>query len=118
MKLSDYKNEDALDLLADLLEPVAEIAADTEVVEAFKGKTKLEAIKIAIKKHKKEVVEILARIENTPVEEYSFNVFTLPLKVLEILNDKDLLDFFAMQGQIVGENVSGSAMGNTKADEK
>ena len=35
-KLSEYKNEDALDLLADILEPVAHIFADKDFVNKLK----------------------------------------------------------------------------------
>ena len=38
MKISDVKNEEALDLLADILEPASEIIADEEVKKAYKNK--------------------------------------------------------------------------------
>lgn len=99
MKLSEIKNEEALDLLGDLLEPVAEILADPKVKEMFGGKP----IKLAsyiIKTHKTEIIQILARMDGVPVEEYTCNVFTLPVKVLELLNDENLKELFTLQAQM------------------
>lgn len=96
MKLSEVKNEEALDLLGDLLEPVAAILSDPKVKELFGGKP----IKLAsyiIKNHKKEVLQVLARMDGIPVEEYSCNVFTLPVKVIELLNDESLKELFTSQ---------------------
>lgn len=101
MKLSEVKNEEALDLLGDLLEPVAEILADPKVKELFGGKP----IKLAsyiIKNHKSEVLQVLARMDGVPVEDYSCNVFSLPVKVIELLNDENLKELFTSQAQKIG----------------
>lgn len=120
MKLSEYKNEDALDLLADILEPISEIFADDEVkkLSLDKSTTKMKIVQYLLKNHKKPIIQIMARIDSVPVEEYEANVFTLPKKLLEILNDKELADFFGSQGQNVVKNISGSAMANTEETEK
>lgn len=119
-KLSEYKDEEALDVLADLLDPMISILADSELKDAFNSsENKIAVVKIAIKNHKKEVMEILATLEGIPVEEYHCNIFTLPVKCLEILNDKELVDFFNMQAQEMNsENASGSAMVNIKERRK
>lgn len=119
MKLSDFKGENALDLLADIIEPAAEILGDKEIAELYNGGWKKAAIvKIAIKKHKKEVIEILAAMDGVPVEEYSCNVLTLPLKLLEILNDKEFMELFTFAGQTGGAKSSGSPTENTEANEQ
>ena len=112
MKLSEYKNEDALDLLADLMEPATELLADEELRKVFKEKSRLEAIKHAIKNHKRAVLEILARIDGKSVDEYECNVLTIPIKAIEIINDRDLIDFFRSQGQNEDESSFGPAMEN------
>ena len=112
MKLSEYHGEEALDLLADLIEPAGEIMSDKEIGEVFK-KNRFKAIGMAIKNHKKAVMQIMAAMDGVPVDEYKFNVFTLPLKILEILNDPDLIQFFTYQGQTGDANSSGSVSGNT-----
>ena len=95
MKLSEYKNEQALDILADILEPSAKIFSDKDVKKAFETGDKIKGIKAAIKTHKSEIIEILAVLDGVPVAEYECNVLTLPVKLLEILNDTDLTSFFS-----------------------
>lgn len=95
MKLSEYKNEQALDILADILEPSAKIFSDKDVKKAFETGDKIKGIKAAIKTHKSEIIEILAVLDGVPVAEYECNVLTLPIKLLEILNDTDLMSFFS-----------------------
>ena len=112
MKLSEYQGEAALDILADLIEPVGEIMTDKEIGEVFK-KNRFRAIGLAIKNHKKAVMQIMATIDGVPVEEYKCNVFTLPATILELLNDSELIQLFTYQGQTGGANSSGSASENT-----
>ena len=111
MKLSEYQGEAALDLLADLIEPAGEIMSDKEIGEVFK-ENRLKAIGLAIKNHKKAVMQILAVLDGVPVEEYKCNVFSLPVKILEILNDPALIQLFTYQGQTGDANSSGSASEN------
>ena len=110
MKLSEYQGEAALDILADLIEPAGEIMSDKEIGEVFK-KNRFKAIGLAIKNHKKSVMQIMATMDGVPVDEYKCNVFTLPLKILELLNDSELIRLFTYQGQT---NSSGSASENTE----
>lgn len=119
MKLSEYKNEAALDLLVDIAEPAAEIFADKEITESLRrGDKKISVVKNAIKNHKKSVIEILAALDGIPVEEYSCNVFTLPAKLLEILNDKDLIEFFSSAVQTEGAKSSTSPTENIVDEEQ
>ena len=113
MKLSEYRGEEALDILADLIEPAGEIMSDKEMVKVFK-ENRFKAIGMAIKNHKKAVIQIMASIDGVPVDEYKCNVFTLPVKILEILNDPELVQLFTSQGQTGDANSSGSASANTK----
>ena len=118
MKLSDYEGERALDLLADLIEPATKIMADKQLAEILQNKEipKVRALKVAIKNHKPEVVEILAVLDGVPVEDYKVNVFTLPKKLLEILNDPMVTELFQLQGQTT-EAHSGSATESTGESE-
>lgn len=99
MKLSDYKNEEALDLLVDLFDPVMDILGDHSIRDMARSGNKKEAIKAAIKNHKKSVLQVLARVDGVPYEEYECSAITLPAKILDILNDKEMMDFFALQGR-------------------
>ena len=111
MKLSEYQGEAALDLLADLIEPAGEIMSDKEIGDVFQ-ENRFKAIGMAIKNHKKAVMQIMATMDGVPVEEYKCNVFTLPLKIIEILNDPELVQLFTCQGQTGDAKSSGSASAN------
>lgn len=113
MKLSEYQGEAALDILADLIEPAGEIMSDKEIGEVFK-KNRFKAIGLAIKNHKKAVIQILAIMDGVPVDEYKCNFFTLPVKILELLNDPALVQLFTYQGQTGDAKSSGSVLESEK----
>lgn len=95
MKITEFKNEDAIELLCDIIEPTAKILADKEMKKAVeKGCTKIDAIKIALKNNKGEIIAILAALNKTPIEQYECTVPTIIRDCLEIINDKELTDFF------------------------
>lgn len=121
MKLSDYKGEQALDILADLIEPAASIMADKEIVALARAKAPpLKIIRPAIKNHKKEVIEILAILDGENPEGYAdkVGILTLPGKLIEILNDPDVMSLFTSQGQTTEETYSTSASESTEASEQ
>lgn len=118
MKLSEYKNEDALDLLADILDPISDIFMDVEFREQIKNANKMQIVQYLLKNHKKPILQIMARLDNIPVEEYEMNLLSLPKKLLEIVNDKELIDFFRSQGQMMANETSGSATVSTEETEK
>lgn len=100
MKISEIKGEQALDTLADLIEPVARILADKEMEQAIRGgEPKLLLVKKMLKGHKAEVIEILAALDGADPATYEVNLLTLPVKLLEILNDEALTSLFTSQGQ-------------------
>ena len=111
MKLSEYQGEEALDLLADLIEPAGEIMSDKEIGEVFK-ENRFKAIGLAIKNHKKAVIQIMATMDGVPVNEYKCNVFSLPVKILELLNDPEMIRLFRYQGQTGDAISSGSVSEN------
>ena len=109
-KLSEYKDEEALDVLADLIDPVVDIFGDTEIADYYRGGNKLLAVKVAIKNHKKSVIEMMAILEGVPVEDYHCNLLTLPKILLGIFSDPELESFFLEQGEeMISDDASGSA---------
>lgn len=117
-KLSEYQDGEALDLLAEIIEPAIIILGDKKIAELLKAEKRLPAIKEAIKAHKQEVMQIMAAMEGVPVEEYHCNVFTLPMRVLELLNDKALISFFSSQAPGTSpQTFSGPVTANTKENE-
>lgn len=114
MKLSDYKGEKAIEVFADLLEPIANILSDPEMKAMFENEnaSKIDLVKGVLKKHSAAVCDIL-KILN-PEEE--INLLTLPATLIEIFNDKAFVDLFTSQSQD-GMNAFGSAMENTEVSE-
>ena len=121
MKLSAIKGEKALDVLADIIEPVANIMADGKVAKLYNnGQPKIKLVKHILKHNKKEVIEILAILDGEKPKDYveKVTVTTLPIKLLELLNDEDLIAVFRSQGQTVEQTSSGSVTENTEVEEK
>ena len=73
------ENFDKLDLFADLIEPAGAIIADKEWAQKWQDGDRAGAIKAAIKGHKREIVEILARIDGVEPEEYQIAGLALVL---------------------------------------
>lgn len=95
MKISDVSNEEAIDMLAEILEPCSEIFTDVNLRKAVEnGESQMKIIKMALKEHKEAIIQIMATLDGVPVEEYRCNVLTLPIKLIELLNDKELAPFF------------------------
>lgn len=111
MRLSEFKDEEALELLANLIEPLGEMFQDAEVRLALKQRRMLRAAKFMIANHKRAVFEMLAAMEKTPVEEFSCNVLTLPAKLLEINNDPEFIRLFQFAAAELDEKPSGAASG-------
>lgn len=102
MKLSDFKGEEALDVLADIIEPLTYILGDNEMQElANKQAPAVAYIKPILKNHKKELIEVLARLENESVDEYvkNLSLISLPKQILELINDPEVQSLFHSQEQ-------------------
>lgn len=123
MRLSDIQGEEAIEVLAEIIEPLAYIFADKEIAELAQGENvpPIKYISVALRNHKSEVIEIMAKLEGKEVEEYkkTINVFTLPIQILAIVNDGAFKSLFTLQNQTRNTSLAsfGSAMGNTEANE-
>jgi transposase len=110
MKLSEIRGERVFDVVADLIEPVAEIAQDKDAARLFKREKCPEGTEpreFAIRKieecmpklirnHKGELCAILGAIEGVSKEEYAENVTMMRLMkdIVELLNDDEFTAFF------------------------
>jgi len=114
MKLSEFKGERAIEVIADLIEPIADIASDPKCADLFHGDVKkgesardagirnLKAkVPYLLKTHKKSVIAILAILSDAPVE--SMNLFTIAKGVVEIFSDKELIELFTSAAPSVEE---------------
>ena len=113
MRLTDYENEEALELLADILEPAAVIMSDKEIATMVQsGVPVLVVAPKILRGHQKEVVEIVASLHREKPDTFKFNAVSLLKDLIDIMNDPELIDLFTSQGQILQDMSSGSAMGN------
>ena len=121
-KISEFKDDEAMDVLVEILEPAVNVAKNQEFVKAFRGDkdhkpNRIEAVKIALKDNREDIVKIMAVLNETPVEEFHYNLLTLPNMVLQIFNDKELIGFFSTQGENISATSSGSVMENTEVED-
>ena len=118
-KLSDYKDDEAFELWANMLEPISIIFKDKEFINSLRNrKAPLLIAKELIKAHSKEVKEVLLMIDDTPID--ALNIITRLVNLLsEIGQNKDVSSFFGFAAQAKPVNVSsGSAMENIEDDVK
>lgn len=111
--MAERTNEESLELFADLLEPAAKLLGDKEVREIVtRGEPPIRAAAAAIRNHKSEVIQILARLDGVPVEEYRVNLLVLPLKLVRLLNKPEVRELFIGAEQMNVAASSGSATEN------
>lgn len=117
-KLSDYKGEDAIELWADLLEPLSNILTNQKIVKTVtSGAKPLIIAKDILTECKTEAVEILLRIDDTPID--GFNIIVRLVELIKEVGERDdIKSFFGYAEQAKEESAySGSAMVNTAAEE-
>ena len=105
MKLSDLKGERAIEVIADLIAPMANIAADADNLKLFHNKRlegesveeagqrlMKEKLPILLKTHKKDIVDILCAVNGTAPEELS--LMEIISQIADLGNDKDFMGLF------------------------
>ena len=118
-KLSDYQGEEAIELWADLLEPITKILGDPEIAKVYKsGKPPFLIAKEILNLHGEEAINILTRIDPTPVN--GLNAVTRIVEIfVEVKGSPELQGFLADAGQVKTMNESsGFATANTGDDVK
>ena len=112
-KLSEYKDEEAIVVLGNLLEPMGDIMTDADVVEMFKDEksTVMQVAQKIISGHAKAVMQILTILNEG---EYHCTIPSLIKDLVAVLGDQDLWDFFKSQGQMMASTSSTSALENTE----
>ena len=112
MKLLEARGEEAITLLADLLEPISIVCQDKEFLHCIETGQKSKAIKYAMKNNPKAILEIAAICEGVPVDEYQPFTFELAGSLLKIMNHPDVSKLFTSQARMKAPN-SGSATETT-----
>ena len=114
MKLSEFHGEKALEVIADIIEPVTMIVNDSEVRKASTV-TFAKAVSVALKKYTKDVLYVMAILDDADPKEYNPSLVQIPKQLMEMYNDEDLRSLFTSQGQ---ETSSGSVTESTEETEE
>ena len=128
MKLSDIKGDRVFDVIADIIDPIANMAQDKDVAAMFERKAVPNGMKardffakrmrkglpVLLKSHKADIIAIIAAIEGVTPELYaaSLDFPKLFTDVMEIITDDAFLDFLSSQGTEKGADAPGSALEN------
>lgn len=131
MKLSDIKGDRVLDVIADIIDPIANIAQDKDVAAMFKreavpdgmeardffAKRMRKGLPVLLKGHKADIIAIMAAIEGVTHEQYaaSLDFPKLFTDVMELVTDDVLLDFLSSSETGKGAYASGSASASSEA---
>ncbi len=127
MRLSDIQGERVFDVIADLIDPITNIAEDETAsaifhreqrpegmtVKQFMAKRIKKALPTLLKGHKSDIITILATIEGVSEDAYKgkLNLVKLILDATELLTDDA---FGALFSSAQSETSSGSVQENTE----
>lgn len=125
MKLSDIKGDRVLDVIADIIDPIANMVQDKDVAEMFERKAVPEGMNardffakrmckglpVLLKGHKADIIAIMAAIEGVTPEQYaeSLDFPKLFTDVMELVTDNAFLDFLSSSETGKGADAPGSA---------
>ena len=115
--LTEIKGDAALDMIADLIDPITEITSDEDVKNAYRDGNKAQAIKVSIKNHKQAVKSILAVLEEKDADEYQPSIADMIYGIQKILLDETLKSLFTLPNQNQEEDTFGSVSESTKGKE-
>lgn len=127
MRLSDIKGERTLDVIAEIIEPITNIATDDIAAAMFKreklpeGETAKgfllnrakKSLPQLLKNHKADIISILASVEGTSAAEYSkkLNLVKLTKDFVDLMTDEAFTELFTSAQS--GDS-SGSVQENTE----
>lgn len=128
MKLSDIKGDRVLDVIADIVDPIANMAQDKDVAAMFKreavpdgmgareffAERMRKGLPVLLRGHKADIIAIMAAIEGVTSEQYaaSLDLPKLFTDVMELVTDDTLLDFLSSSKTEKDAGVPGSASAN------
>ena len=131
MRLSDIKGDRTLEVIAEIIDPVANITEDEEASAMFKReklpdgmtakkfllKRVRKSLPVLLKGHKADIIAILSAIEGVSAEEYngSLNLVKLFKDCTDLLTDEAFMQLFI---SAQSENNSGSAQESIEAHEQ
>ena len=96
MKLSDFKGDKGMEVVGKLLLPVSNIAANKDVRRAW-NKGVIPMLSAALQHCPRDVKEMLAILNDKPIEEYEVDGATILRDALSLFEDEALLALFGLQ---------------------
>ncbi len=114
MKLTDFKDADAIRVVADLLPHIGNICKNSAVREARKG-SMMEFAAALLKENPADILAMLAILDNQDPAEYHCNAASVIADVFNMISDKALLELFGLP--TLTPESSGSASANIEAPE-
>lgn len=130
MRLSDVRGDRTLDVIADLVGPVASIAEDEAAAALFRrervpegmtasqffAKRVRTSLPTLLRGHKGDVISILSTVKGVTPEEYAdgLSLASLLADVADLLSDEEFLGFLTSAGGEAAGGASGSASGTTE----
>ena len=131
MRLSDIKGDRTLEVIAEIIDPIANIEEDEEASAMFKReklpdgmtakkflmKRVRKSLPVLLKGHKADIIAILSSIEGVSTEEYAgaLNLVKLVKDCTDLLTDEAFMELFI---SAQSENNSGSAQESIEAPEQ
>lgn len=131
MKLSDIKGDRVLDVIADIIDPIANIVQDKDVAAMFKreavpegmesrdffAKRMCKGMPVLLKNHKADIIAVMAAIEGVTPGQYaeSLDLPKLLTDVMELVTDDTLLDFLSSSETEMGADAPGAASASSEA---
>lgn len=131
MKLSDIRGDRVLDVIADIIDPIANMVQDKDVAAMFERKAVPEGMDardffakrmrkgmpVLLKGHKADIIAVMAAIEGVTPEQYaaSLDFPKLFTDVMELVTDDAFLDFLSSPGTGRDADAPGAASGSFEA---
>ena len=130
MKLSDIRGDRVLDVIADIIDPIANMVQDKDVAAMFERKAVPEGMEardffaermckgmpVLLKGHKADIIAIMAAIDGVTPEQYaeSLDFPKLFTDVMELVTDNAFLDFLSSPETKKGADAPGAASASSE----
>ncbi len=117
MRLSDFKDEQGIEVVAKLLSPIGNIAADKELAALREHHRHMGDFASALlQRHSRDVMDILAILDGKDPADYHCTAGSVLLGVLDLLSDPELMALFGLQRQTPASSGSASATIEAQAE--
>lgn len=114
MRLSDYKDEKGVEVVAKLIVPIGNIANNAENADA-KGKGALAFASAILQNNARDVMDMFAILNDTDPSEYHCDGATVLVDTFNMMTDPPLTALFGLQRQTAASSGSASTTGEATA---